>query len=303
MKPIHFTELLALAALWGGSFLFMRMGAADFGPVALAFIRVIGASALLLPLLACARQMGALRQHWRAIFLLGLINSALPFILFSYAALSLTTGLLAVFNASSSLFSGAIAWWWLKDRLSPPRLLGLVIGFAGVLWLVLEKASFGNSSGHGGTWAILACLGATLSYGYSACFTKRYLTGVPSMALAAGSQLSATVFLAIPAWIWWPTQAPSAMAWTSAIVLAVLCTGVAYILFFRLIENVGPANAMLVTFLIPVFAAGWGWLFLGEGITWVMVMGCAVILFGTSLTASLLRLPSRPPADNPASRS
>jgi drug/metabolite transporter (DMT)-like permease len=293
LRTSDITELIGLAALWGASFLFMRMGAAEFGPVALSAVRVAGATLFLLPLLRFRGQFGALRQHWKPIFAVGVLNSALPFLCFSYAALSITAGLSSIFNAATPLFGALIAWVWLKDRLTPSRMLGLAIGFSGVLWLAWDKASF-KPGGSG--WAVLACLAATLCYGLSASFTKKRLTGVPPLAVAAGSQLSAAIVLAGPAIVWWPASMPSQTAWLAAALLAIACTGVAYVLFFRLIANIGPANAIAVTFLIPVFAVLWGWMFLGEGITAAMVAGCAVIVVGTGLTTGVLRLPAPRPA-------
>jgi len=286
LKNSDLAELLGLAALWGASFLFVRMGAAEFGPVALAALRVIGASLFLLPLLAMRNEFGVLRRHWRAIFAVGITNSALPFLLFAYAALSITAGLSAIFNAASPLFGALIAWLWLRDKLTPPRIAGLVIGFAGVLWLAWDKASF-KPGGSG--WATVACIAAALLYGFSASLTKRHLSGVAPMAVAAGSQLAAALVLAVPAAIWWPSVAPSAHAWLTTILLAVFCTGVAYLLYFRLIAHVGPANAIAVTFLIPAFAVLWGWMFLGERLSVSMVLGCAVILVGTALATGLLK--------------
>ena len=177
-----------------------------------------------------------------------------------------------------------------RDRLTPSRIVGLAIGFGGVLWLAWDKASF-KPGGSG--WAIVACLVATLCYGLSASYTKKRLTGVPPLAVATGSQLGAAIALVVPALVWWPQAMPSSTAWLAAGLLALACTGIAYVLYFRLIASIGPANAIAVTFLIPVFAVVWGWLFLGEGITLQMVIGCAVILVGTGLTTGVLKLPQR----------
>jgi drug/metabolite transporter (DMT)-like permease len=292
MGPRDITELVSLAMLWGGSFLFMRMGAAEFGPVVLSALRLIGAALLLVPLLLWRDQWPALRQHWRPIFVVGVTNSALPFVCFAYAALSISAGLMAIFNAATPLFAAVMAWWWLKDKLTPLRIVGLVIGFIGVAWLAWEKASF-KPGGSG--WAVLACLAASLLYGFSANFTKRKLTGVPPLAVAAGSQLGAAMFLLLPALWLWPAQAPSGRAWVMAALLAFACTGLAYLMFFRLIANVGPSNAVTVTFLVPLFAVLWGWLFLGELLTPEMGIGCLVILLGTGLTTGVLRWEHRPP--------
>jgi drug/metabolite transporter (DMT)-like permease len=290
MKGADLAELFGLAALWGASFLFMRMGAAEFGPVALAAVRVIGATLCLLPLLQARGQMGVLRAHWRPIFFVGITNSALPFLCYSYAALSITAGLSSIFNAATPLFGAVIAWLWLKDRLTPSRIGGLAIGFAGVLWLAWDKASF-KPGGSG--WAVVACLAATFLYGLSASYTKKRLAGVAPLAVATGSQLSAALALVLPAIVWWPATTPSTTAWVTAGLLAVLCTALAYVLFFRLIAHVGPANAIAVTFLIPLFAVLWGWLFLDEALTLAMVFGCAAILLGTGMATGLLRLPTR----------
>lgn len=279
------SELIALAAIWGASFLFMRLGAGEFGPVALSAVRVAGAALVLLPLLLWRGQWVELRRHWRAIFLVGLTNSALPFLFFSYAALGISAGLSSIFNASTPLWGALIGWWWLRDRPSGPRALGLAIGFAGVIGLAWEKASF-HPGGSG--WAVVACLGAAMLYGLSANYTKKRLQGVAPMAVAAGSQLSAALALAVPALLWWPAAMPSGRAWLMVALLALLCTGLAYLMYFRLIAHVGAANAIAVTFLIPAFAVLWGWLFLGEPLTAAMAIGCAVILLGTALATGVI---------------
>lgn len=290
MKTSDLSELVLLAALWGASFLFMRLGAGEFGPVALAAVRVAGATLFLLPLMLARGQLGVLRRHWRSIAVVGLINSALPFLFYSFAALSITAGLSSIFNAATPLFGAVIAWLWLRDRLAPARVAGLAIGFAGVLWLAWDKASF-KPGGSG--WAVVACLCATLCYGLAASFTKRHLAGVAPLAVATGSQLSAALVLALPAWWWWPAKLPSGTAWGAAALLAVLCTGVAYVLYFRLIAHIGAANAITVTFLIPLFAVLWGWVALAEQPTPAMALGGAVILLGTALATGVLRPPAR----------
>jgi drug/metabolite transporter (DMT)-like permease len=289
LKPHDLGELFALAALWGASFLFMRMGAGEFGPVALAGMRVAGASLVLLPLLGWRGEIPALRAHWKAIAIVGVTNSALPFLCFSYAALTINAGLSSIFNAASPLFGALIAWLWLNDRLSGPRVLGLLIGFIGVFGLAYNKASVHAGAQASSTaLAIAACIVATVAYGFSVNFTKRYLCGVAPMAVAAGSQLSAALTLALPTLWLWPAPTPSLSAWVSLMLLAVACTGFAYVLYFRLIAHVGPSNAITVTFLIPAFAVAWGALFLGEQVTVPMVIGCGVILLGTGLATGLL---------------
>ena len=282
MRQRDLLELLLLAALWGGSFLFTRIGAANFGPLALAALRVTIAAAVLLPLLLWRAEWAVLRRHWRPIAAVGIVNSALPFLAFAYAALSINAGLASIFNATSPLWAAVIAWAWLGDRLTPSRVTGLAIGFAGVLWLAWDKASFKPGAEAVG-FAVLACLGAALLYGLGASMSKRWLGGVAPMAVATGSQLSATALLLPLGLMAWPTQPLPASAWAGVMALGVFCTGLAYLLYFRLIAHVGPANAIAVTFLIPLFAVLWGGLFLGEQLTPTMLGGGALILLGTSL--------------------
>ena len=294
MKSRDLADLLLLAALWGASFLFIRLGAVEFGPVPLAALRCLGAALVLLPILMWRRQTQALRRNWRAIAWVGLVNSALPFSLYGVALLGINAGLSAIFNAATPLWAAAIGALWLHERLSATRVLGLFIGLAGVAGLAWSKAAFTtNEHGVSAALAIAACLAATASYGYGGNFTKRYLSAVSPLALATGSQLSAAIVLAVPAALYRPATVPSAAAWISLALLAVLCTGVAYILYFRLIARTGPTNAAAVTFLIPAFAAAFGWLFLGEKITQAMWVGGAVILAGTALAMGLLPRASR----------
>ena len=298
MKQRDLFELFALAAIWGGSFLFMRVGAPEFGAIALAGLRVIGASLVMLPLLIARGELGPFARRWKPILLLGVTNSALPFVCFSYAALTINAGLSAIFNAASPLFGAVIAWLWLRDRLNAPRVAGLVIGFLGVFGLAYSRASLKEGAdGFSAAAAVLACVVATVSYGFSANFTKRYLTGVPPLAVAGGSQIGAALVMLVPTALTWPAATPSMAAWTHLALLAVVCTGLAYILYFRLIAHVGPANAITVTFLVPAFAVAWGALFLGETLTLPTLLGCAVILIGTSLATGFLPRPRRDRVD------
>lgn len=287
-------DLLLLGAIWGASFLFMRLGAAEFGPVALAFVRVAGAAALLVPLMLLRRQGAAWRTHGGAIAGVGVVNSALPFVLYAVAALALTTALMSVFNATVSIWAALIAWLWLKERLDPLRWLGLAIGVAGVLGLSWGKADF-RPGEHGVSAAVgvAACLAATWLYGLGANVSRRWLQGVAPLAVAAGSQTAAALALAVPGLWLWPATPPGAKAWAAALALSLLCTGLAYILYFRLLARTSAAAATSVTFLIPPFALLWGYLALGEVPTGAMLAGCAVILLGTALATGLLRRPGR----------
>ena len=293
MPVSSIVDFAALAAIWGASFLFMRLAVVDFGFVATAFLRVTVAAAFLLPLMMWRGLGPVFRRHWWKIGLVGLLNSGIPFMLFSFALLSITTGLSAILNATVPLFGALVAWWWLKDGLTGSRVIGLVIGMAGVAMLAWDKASFRpDASGFAPGWAVIACLGACVCYAFAASATKRYLTGLPPLVTATGSQVGASIGLAIPAGLAWPQQAPGTQAWLALLAVGVLCTGVAYILYFRLIEQAGPARALAVTFVVPVFAIFYGALFLSESVTpWMVVCG-VVIVCGTALSTGLLKLPS-----------
>ena len=285
-------EFILLAALWGASFLFMRLGTLEFGPLPTAGLRVAIASLALLPVMLSRGLWPQLRQHWKPVMICGLINSAIPFALFSFALLSISTGLSSILNATVPLFGALVAWLWLGDKPGTSRTVGLVIGFIGVALLASGKASFKpDASGAVTAWGILACLLATISYAVAASFTRRYLSGLNSLMVATGSQIGAALGLALPTLLMWTVQAPSLKAWGALLALGILCTAVAYVLFFRLIEQLGPARAITVTFTIPVFAVFYGVTLLGETVTTWMLFCGVIVLCGTALATGLVKLP------------
>lgn len=281
-------EFILLAAIWGGSFLLMKMGASEFGPFATAFLRVLLATAFLLPLLVWRGQWAALRARWRPALLVGVLSSGAPFVLFGFAVLHINTGLASIMNATTPLWAALVAWLWLRDKPTPIRLLGLAIGFAGVAALAWDKATFQAGAASPGM-AVLATLAATLCYGIAASCAKKYLTGLPPLASATGSQVGAMLFLLLPAVTHIPAKNPSHTAWLAIVLLALFCTALAYILYFRIIATAGPARASAVTFLIPVFGVGYGAMFLNEAVTPAMLVCGAVIVLGTALSTGLLR--------------
>jgi len=289
MRARDALDLLLLAALWGASFLFMRIAVPSFGPMALAEVRVVIAALFLLGLMAARGGGAALLANARPLAAVGVLNSALPFVLFSYGTITLTAGFAAILNAATPLWTALIAWLWLRSRIRPLQWLGLAIGVAGVGVLTWGKIDFKpGASEFAGTLAIAACLLATMSYGVAANLTKRQLAQVDSLAVATGSQCGAALSLAPLAIIFWPTVMPGGGAWLATITLAIACTGVAYILYFRLIARIGAMRAASVTFLIPPFATVWGAMFLGEALTTQMIAGGAVILAGIALALGLV---------------
>lgn len=297
MKPRDLAEMLVLAALWGGSFLFLRMASPVVGPLAVAAFRLIGALLLLWPLLLWQGQARQMVSHAPMLLLSGLLACVLPFLGFGQAARGLPAGVLSILNATAPLWTALVGWVWMRERLSAPTVAGLVMGLAGVVLLAADRTHVGSAVAHG---AVALALGSTLSYAIAIHHTKRYLSSLPPLSVTTGCMSAAGLMLVVPAWLSGPQPVPSLpvrpetwtdiphITWAALLGLALLCTGVAYLMFYRLVARVGPTRAMTVTFLIPVFGMLWGWLFLDEAITWSMLSGMAVILLGTLLSTGLL---------------
>jgi drug/metabolite transporter (DMT)-like permease len=280
-------EFVSLGAIWGASFLFMRLGANDFGPVATAFLRVALAACFMVPWLIQQGHWEGFKQAGPKVLLVGVINSAIPFVLFSYAVLHINTGLAGILNAATPLFGAAVAWAWLGDKPPRTKAFGLAVGFAGVAMLAWNKASF-KPGGSG--WAVVACLGATFCYGVAASYSKRFLQGISPVITATGSQVGASLALVVPAAFLWPSQWPGAKSWAALLALALLCTAVAYWLYFKLMQEAGPERALAVTFVIPVFALTYGAIFLAERIGPWELLSAGVIVLGTALATGLLKV-------------
>ena len=289
MKPRDLIDLVSLASLWGASFLFMRIAAPAFGPVPLIELRVAIAALVLAPLLAASGDITPLIRHWRPLFVLGLLNTALPFCLFAFSTLHLTGGLAAILNSTSPLWGALIAWAWLGQRPSASGGVGLLLGFAGVALLARDKLGAGAQEP---LLAIGAALLGAFLYGVAAGYSRRTLADTEPLAIATGSQIAAAIMLLPAAVVLWPQDGVSASAWWAAIFMGVASTALAYFLYFRLIASVGPAKAITVTYLIPMFAMLWGALFIDEAVTATMVTGCAVILAGTALATGVIALPA-----------
>ena len=285
MKRVDALVLVLLSALWGGSFLFMRVAAPELGPIWLIELRVGLTSLLLMPLVFRLDLWGEIHAHWLPMLIIGGLGSALPFVLISYASLSLPAGFNSIVNAMTPLFGTVVAAVWLKERFTLADLFGFVLGFVGVVVLVGGKARV--------TPAFLLAVGAGLlaavMYATIAPFAKQRLQGVPPIASAAGSQLGAALLLvpALPFTV--PEGLPSGGAIASVLALAGLSTALAYVLYFWLIQRIGSTRTLTVTYLVPVFAIVWGALVLGEALTISMFWGGALVLLGVAIANGLLR--------------
>lgn len=290
MRMQDVVELILLGAIWGASFLFMRSATPEFGAISLVALRAGIAALCLLPLLLMSKKLHVVKKHWKAIFFVGITNTAIPFCLFSYSTVLLGAGLASILNATAPMFGAIVAYLWLKQNLSTTAVIGLVIGFFGVVVISALRTGIELSLA---LLPVLAALGATCLYGIAACYTKQYLSGVSTMAIAAGSQVFAALVLIPLAVINWPETNPSYEAWLQVVALGVFCTGFAYVLYFRLIANVGAAKAISVAYLIPVFGVCWGVVFLDEIVTPLMIVGAALILLGVSLTTGVIKWRNR----------
>jgi drug/metabolite transporter (DMT)-like permease len=277
-------ELLLLAALWGGSFLFMRIAAPVLGPVWLIEIRVLIAGLVLLPILIRLGLFGQVRQKLLPLFIVGCINSAIPFSLLAFATVSLPAGFTSILNATAPLFGMGVAFVWLRERLTRDRLIGFALGFAGVVTLIGWK-----SLGSGSWLAVAAGLVAALMYAIAAPYARQNLAGVPPLVTATVSQLGAAVFLLPATPFFVPKTVPNLTVILAVVALALFSTSLAYILYFRLIKNVGSTKALTVTYLVPLFAMLWGALVLHETVTVSMGVGCGLILVGTAIANDLFK--------------
>lgn len=258
----------------------MRVAVGPLGAIATAEIRLVLAGATIALYLALAGKRLDLGRHWRHYAIVGILNSAAPFALYAWSAQHLPASYLAVINATAPLFGALVAALWLGDRITPRAALGLAAGIAGVATLV----GFGPIAATPTAVAAAAAgLLASFFYAIASGYVKRRSYVVDPSALAGGSNVVAATVLLPLALAAPPAAVPGSEALWAAVALGVVCTGLAYLLYFRLITDVGPARALTVTFLIPVFGMLWGALFLGEAITATMLAGAALVLLGTGL--------------------
>jgi drug/metabolite transporter (DMT)-like permease len=271
-------RLVLLAAIWGASFVFMRALAPVLGPVVTAATRVGVAGLALVAYLRVAGIDAELRARWRQYATIGVVNSAIPFLLFSFAALHLPASYSAILNSAAPLFAALLSAAFLAEPLTPAKVAGLATGAAGVALVsgagpVVPDAMV--------AWSVAACLGAALCYAVAGVYMKRCAAGAAPVAVAAWSQVAAALALA-PLVPLSPVRGEVTVAVAgNALGLALLCSAIAYLLYYRLIVSAGPTRAMTVTFLIPMFGMAWGALFLGETITPAMLAGCALVIAGT----------------------
>lgn len=271
-------ELLLLGAVWGSSFLFMRIAAKDFGAFALVEVRLALGALILLPFLLRVKDQ-IKPSHWLRFLGIGIINSAAPFVLFAWAAQRAPAGVVAISNATVVMFTSIVAFLLFGEKISKRGAIGLLLGFIGVATLASGKTSGGSVLP-----AALAGVFASILYGFGGNFTKRYLHDLPPSAVAAGTVICAAVVVAPLAFVTWPSTPVPALSWLSAVMLGALCTGLAYFLYYRLLYRIGAPRTSTVTYLVPLFGVIWAWVFLSEPLTLSMAVAGALILGGVALS-------------------
>lgn len=283
MRSSDLIRLLTLAAIWGASFLFMRVIAPVLGALWTAELRVAIAGLALSGWMLLTGKPQNWRQNWKSFLVLGAINSALPFAMYAYAAQHMPAGYSAIMNATTPLWGAVMGALFLSEALTVRKLAGLLVGVLGVALLVkLGPVVWSTEL----MLALLACSGATVCYALAGVYTKKLSVNVNPLLMATASQLGAA-FVLLPFLPLVPVQGEiTTTVMALAVALALLCSAVAYLLYFRLIQDIGPTKALTVTFLIPLFALLWGAIFLGEHLTWSMAAGCAGVVLATWLVVS-----------------
>ncbi len=284
MTPAQFAQLVLLAAIWGSSFLFMRIAVPQLGATWLLELRLFSAALFLLIVVQWMRQPVDLRRYWRHYLFLGAFNTAIPFFVMAWAAHELQASVLSVINATAPLCGLVVGFVWRGKPITLRAVLGLCSGMAGVSALV--GVGQGEPIDEAQLRAVLVCMLAPIGYGIASSYAE-FAQRVPAFANANGS-LWASVALIIPLMAIVPQPAtwpPVSVA--AALVLGVVCTGMAYLLYFHLISTVGAASALTVGYLIPLFGVTWGWLFLDEAVGWHTVGGGVLVLTGTALVTGV----------------
>jgi drug/metabolite transporter (DMT)-like permease len=279
MTPGNIIRLLLLAAIWGSAFLCLRIAVPVIGALQVTELRIVIAG---FGMLAYARAMGIdceWKAMWKHYLLIGIINSALPFSLFAYGAEHLPSSYEVILNSSSPLFAAVFSALWLAERLTAPKVMGLLTGALGVAF-VAGIAPPGTDLQFG--ISVVACLAGAACYGLAGVYIRKFTPNVKPAAMAGCSQVMAAVVMAPALGSMPPAEAFTPAVIASLFTLSLLCSGAAYLLYLRLLADAGPSKALSVTFLMPVFGMIWGALLLHETVTPGMIGGCALIVAGTA---------------------
>ena len=272
-----------LSLLWGGAFYFIEIGLRGFPPNTLVFLRMtLAIPPMLIALKIAGNHLPTDRKSWTQLFVLGVINAALPFILFFWGQTKIESGLASVLNATTPLWGVITAHFLTRDeKATPARICGVLLGMAGIIVMVGSEALGGMS---GSVLGQIACLLATLCYAFAAVYARSLSQSTMTPLVVATGQVITAAIIMLPVMLIvdqpWQLSTPGLDAWAGALGLAIPSTAIAYIFYFRLIDRAGASNAMLVAFIMPVVAIILGVFALGESLQPRQIAGTALIICG-----------------------
>ena len=274
MELKNWILLILLGAVWGSAFMFIKISADDFGPILLVNLRLLLAGALFLPFLLQKKYLAYFKSHFPGIFILAIFSNAFPFTMFSYASLGATSNMLGILNGTTAFMTMVVAYFWLKESITPKQIFGIILGFLGILVLV-NPANGSATIGASG----FALVGA-LSYSFSGVYIQKYQLNANKFVLIGWAMLFGGLLLTPLSFFNLPDQMPDNNAIAALLWLGIVSTGIAYLGYIRLIEQIGAVRTSTVTYLLPVFSIIWGSIFLQEKITWIIFGGFIFVMIG-----------------------
>jgi drug/metabolite transporter (DMT)-like permease len=274
MELKNWILLTLLGAVWGSAFMFIKISADDFGPILLVNLRLLLAGALFLPFLLQKKYLAYFKSHFFGILILGIFSNAFPFTMFSYASLGATSNMLGILNGTTAFMTMVVAYFWLKESITPKQIFGIFLGFLGILVLVNPANGSATFSASG-----FALVGA-LSYSFSGVYIQKYQLNANKFVLIGWAMLFGGLFLTPLSFFNLPDQMPDNNAIAALLWLGIVSTGIAYLGYIRLIEQIGAVRTSTVTYLLPVFSIIWGSIFLQEKITWIIFGGFIFVMIG-----------------------
>ena len=274
MELKNWILLILLGAVWGSAFMFIKISADDFGPILLVNLRLLLAGALFLPFLLRKKYLAHFKSHFPGILILSIFSNAFPFTMFSYASLGATSNMLGILNGTTAFMTMVVAYFWLKESITPKQIFGIILGFLGILVLV-NPANGSATIGASG----FALVGA-LSYSFSGVYIQKYQLNANKFVLIGWAMLFGGLFLTPLSFFNLPDQMPDNNAIAALLWLGIVSTGIAYLGYIRLIEQIGAVRTSTVAYLLPVFSIIWGSIFLQEKITWIIFGGFIFVMIG-----------------------
>ena len=266
--------LTALAAIWGSAFMFIKISAVDFGPILLVTLRLLIAGLVFMPFLLRKKKRSLFRAYLPAILIIAIVSNAIPFTMFAYASLGATSNMLGILNGTTAFLTTIIAYFWLKEAVTSKQIIGLVLGFVGVLILV------NPSNGSTTLIASMCAMIGSLCYAFNAAYLQKYHSNSDKIVLIGWSMLFGGFFMIPLASFNLPNSMPDTNSILALFWLAVISTGVGYLAYVRLIDRIGAVKTVTLTYLLPVFSIIWGAIFLKEQITFFIFGGFIFVMMG-----------------------